>query len=373
MRVALVHHRFGSGGGLEGYLGEFVRHLAPHGHELEVVTARVGGSLPKIEGLRIHQVPRLPLLRSVRLLQFCRDSERRVDQLGADVVIGFGQTVAQDIHRAGGGCHQVYSRQLPPWKRFSLKNQLELRLEHQLYTSGRTRHFVVNAEKVSQELQEYYQVAPDRITVIHTPVDLDHYRPHSPETDPDRSELRRQFSPRSDAERPVFLFVSLDHARKGLDVLLQIWDQVDADLWIVGSRLSGPARQRVESPLLRDKITVLGRQSDLTPVYQAADCFIHPTRYDACANTVLQSMACGLPGIISVNDGAIDFVDDGQTGFLLRNPTDPEAVLARVQRVLALSQEERQAMGVACRERIQPQTWENHVSAWIPLLNRFRK
>ena len=122
---------------------------------------------------------------------------------------------------------------------------------------------------------------------------------------------------KTDAARPVFLFVSLSHRRKGLDVLLDIWRDVDADLWIMGKPLDFSQRKKIAQNKLESKVRTMAAQSNMTLLYQAADWFVHPTLYDACANTVLQSMASGLPGPISVNDGAIDHVRDGENGLLL--------------------------------------------------------
>ena len=104
------------------------------------------------------------------------------------------------------------------------------------------------------------------------------------------------------------------------------------------------------------------------PYYQAADFFVHPTHYDACANTVLQSMACALPGIISSYDGAIQFIEDGVTGMTLNNPGDAQSIFEQIDRALTLSEAERQVIGEAARKRMRPLTWDAHVDAWEPLM-----
>src|SRR5207244_718079 len=130
-------------------------------------------------------------------------------------------------------------------------------------------------------------------------------------------------------------FVSLNHKRKGLDVLLDIWGEVDADLWIVGKPLSFAYRAKIARHGTQDRVKFLGQPANIGVYYQAADWFIHPTLYDACANTVLQSMATALPGLISASDGATDFVHDGENGFLMEQPRDAAGVLALVKRALA--------------------------------------
>ncbi|MEM1295026.1 MAG: glycosyltransferase family 4 protein, partial [Verrucomicrobiota bacterium] len=277
-----------------------------------------------------------------------------------DLILGFGQTTRQDIHRAGGGCHSVYSRSLPPMKRLSLKNQVELDLERRLYTGGGTRHFVVNATKVAQELRDEYNVAEERISVIHTPVDLERFRPGQ-ESKP---ALRGQLHPNRDPERPAFLFVSLNHRRKGLDALLEIWPEIDADLWIAGAPSNGHYLNQIRELEIEDQVVWLGKRDDLPDFYRAADAFVHPTLYDACANTVLQAMASELPTIVSANDGAKDFIEHEETGLLLQDPTDPRELHGHVSRILAFSADDRNELGKRARNRVSSQTWPNHLAAW---------
>ncbi|MCE9519809.1 MAG: glycosyltransferase family 4 protein [Verrucomicrobia bacterium] len=366
MRLGLVYHQFVPRGGLEGYLIEFASRLAAAGHELEIVTANIA---PEVESKIKATWHRIPLIQGsplLRMWQFDRAAAQLISDLPVDASIGFGRTTTQDLHRAGGGCHRVYSDLLPAWKRWNLKNRLELHLEKQLYTSGRTKRFITNSAQVASQLHSAYGTDKSLFRVIHTAVDSERFRPAQ-----DRATLRTKVCEqlRCDASRPAFMFVSLSHRRKGLDVLLDIWPEVDADLWIVGNAPSAHHVRKIRKLGIEKKIRCIAAQSNLTSLYQTADWFVHPTLYDACANTVLQSMACGLPGLISVNDGAIDFMRDGQNGYLLGHPQEAVAVLATVRRALGTNAEERAALGVAARETMLPLTWEAHLSKWFDALN----
>lgn len=370
MRLGLIYHQFVLRGGLEGHLIEFAARLNAQGHELHIVAADIA---PEIEG-RIkaawHRValPRgSPLL---RMWQFERVASRLAMELPVDATIGFGRTTTHDVHRAGGGCHLVYSELLPLLKRWSPKNRFELHLEKRLYTSGRTRRFVTNSAQVAAQLHAAYGTDRSLFRVIHTAVDSERFRPAQ-----DRAALREKVCGqlRSDASRPVFLFVSLSHRRKGLDVLLDIWPEVDADLWIVGQSPSARHVRKIRRLGIEGKIRCIAAQSNLTSLYQAADWFVHPTLYDACANTVLQSMACGLPGLVSVNDGAIDFLRDGVNGFRLGQPGEGSAVLETVRKVLGTGEEARCALGQEARRTMLPLTWEAHLSQWLDVLNEVKR
>ncbi len=363
MRLALLYHQFVARGGLEGYLMEFVRRLRSRDIQLDLVTSHLDDTARSL-GARIHVIPPPRGFSRWMLQRFASRSAKLAPTLGADAVLGFGRTFCQDIHRAGGGCHALYSRMLPVHKRLSLKNRWELKLERQLYTGGETKHFVVNSAQVGLELRTEYAVPMEQITVIHTGVDTSHFCPA--DSAGQRAALRREISP-SAQDRPVLLYVAMEHRRKGLDTLLRALVRVPGpELWIAGQPLSGECQRLAAAPELAGRIRELGvRRGDLAKVFQAADLFVHPTRYDACANSVLQSMACELPGLISSADGARDFIREGENGWLLRNPEDVEELAEGIQAAL---RSDLPSMGRQARETMLPLTWETHVDQWLSLI-----
>jgi UDP-glucose:(heptosyl)LPS alpha-1,3-glucosyltransferase len=366
MRLGLVYHQFVAAGGLEGYLMEFARRLELAGHELKLVTSRVApelGAVLKAEVVPVPWIAGSPLL---RLWYFARRAAGLVDDLGVDAVLGFGRSYRHQVHRAGGGCHLQYSALLPFWKRYSLKNLLELQLERRLYTGGETARFVTNSRQVTAELVAAYGVDKERFETIHTAVDGERFRP-AEDGGRVRAAVRSQMKTAEDAR--VFLFVSLSHRRKGLENLLRALARVpDAVLWVVGKPLSREMLALIQQLGLGARIRVLMATKQMTSLYQAADWFVHPTLYDACANTVLQSMACGLPGLISSRDGAMDLVADGRTGFVLRDVLAVEEMAEVMRRALALDEGERRMMGQVAREAVSGLSWDNHLRQWEDLL-----
>ncbi len=366
MRIGLIYHQFVPRGGLEGYLLDFAARLQTAGHDLHIVTSVIAPETVKKLDAELTHVPLVKGSSLLRLWQFERQTSQMTNRsLNVDVTIGFGRTTKHDLHRAGGGCHHVYSRLLPFYKRLGPKNLLELQLERKLYTGGGTKLFVVNSSQVAKQVHEIHGTPENLFRVIHTAVDTEKYRPAA---DHETLKARICEKMKSRASRPAFLFVSLSHRRKGLDALLDAWKDIDADLWIVGEPLDIHYRSRLVANALLGRVFSLDAKSDITLLYQTADWFIHPTLYDACANTVLQSMASGLPGLISVQDGAIDFIRDGENGLLLREPQNPEAIAAVIRQAMAMTEPEREAMGHAARKTVLPLTWQSHLEKWFEVI-----
>lgn len=359
MKLGIVYHQFLRRGGLEGYLLRFCTELANAGHSLHLAGVDADDEFRRLAD-SVQLFPR-GLTRAGTMTAFATATAALAERWDVDAILGFGRTFHQDIHRAGGGCHARYSRDLPWWKRWSRKNLRELHLERLLYTSGQTRRFVVNSKKVAAELSSFHKVNPDTIRVIHTAVDTSHWHPAA-----NRSELRASLG--LPPSSPLLLFASLDHRRKGLPTLLSALAALprkDIHLAVAGKPL-GPWRSRIASLGLSSRIHEAGHQQDLRPWYQSADLFVHPSQYDACANTVLQSMACALPGIISSEDGASEFIHHGSNGWILTDPHCPNQLADLIATALDSPLAE---AGLRARTTMLPLTWQHHLDSWMPLLH----
>lgn len=359
----MVYHQMIGRGGLEKYVLGLAAGLRARGHDVRLVTARTDEAAEQL-GLEVTRVDLRGVPKWARLAIFARRTAAAPSREG-EVVLGFGRTWRQDIHRAGGGCHALYSRLLPWWRRWSPKNRIELALERRLYRGEHTSCFVVNAGPVAAQLRHEYGVPGDRITVIHTAVDTERFSP-SPEA------AARGTDPLYAPDRPpILLFVSSSHRRKGLPALLQALAAVpDAGLWIAGSPLPARMRRLIARSGLAGRVRLCGELTDLVPLYRQADWFIHPTLYDACANTVLQSMACALPGLISIADGASEFIRDGENGLLLPEPANPLLLATSIRRALDIAPPRRAAIARAARATVLPLTWDTHLAAWEQLCHR---
>ncbi len=363
MRVAVICRRLGPGGGLERYTSMLLDALAARGHDVHAVASRIGPPGPP-PGVSAHRLARLPLS-AFDLLWFDLASRRVTTRLDPDVSIGLGRTTAQTLHRAGGGCHRVYSRLLHPRRRFGLTNRIELLLERRLYLGGATAHFIVNAAPVADQIVSEYGVAPASVSVVLTPVD--HRRCRPARDAEERAAARREFGFAPGEE--VFLFVSMEHRRKGLDALLDAWRTSGARLAVAGAPLSRAHRSFVTRAGLAGRVSELGR-ADLPRLYRAADWLIHPTRYDACSNAVLEALASGLPPIVSARDGVSALIRHGIDGFVLRHPEDPEAIRRAADRAVAIPAEERRRIREAACRAVADLTIDTHIARWEELMVR---
>jgi glycosyltransferase involved in cell wall biosynthesis len=107
---------------------------------------------------------------------------------------------------------------------------------------------------------------------------------------------------------------------KGFEYLIRAMNSVDGNLLIAGD---GPMRQKLEveaaaNPIIRGRVTFLGRVEDITPYYHACDVFALPSiaRSEAFGIVQLEAMACGKPVVNTRLRSGVPFVSlDGVTGL----------------------------------------------------------
>jgi len=157
-------------------------------------------------------------------------------------------------------------------------------------------------------------VAPNRVHVIPNGVDTELFSPEAP---PLQIRSRKKFR---------FLFVGGTIARKGIDLLLQAYVQsfsaedevvlVIKDMGVgsiyQGQSLGDRIRQIQQDPRAPEIVYLDQDLSarDITALYTACHCLVHPYRGEGFALPVLEAMSCGLPVIVTAGGATDDFVDD---------------------------------------------------------------
>jgi glycosyltransferase involved in cell wall biosynthesis len=109
----------------------------------------------------------------------------------------------------------------------------------------------------------------------------------------------------------------------------------------------------------RPRILFLPPDDDVLRFYAMADAYVGPSLEDAFGLPPLEAMACGLPVIVSSRAGVSELITDGDDGFILEDPGDPDALAALITRLLrepALCE----GLGRRARETARSCTWNRN-------------
>jgi glycosyltransferase involved in cell wall biosynthesis len=228
---------------------------------------------------------------------------------------------------------------------------------------------VATDEFTRAEVPRYLGVDPARVVVLPNGVDLDEIAASTPG---DPHLVAESALPALRGAAPVFLSVGRLEGYKGFAdaaaalTALQAEGRLGANwAWVIVGQGPGAARLRSGlAPAVASHVHFAGRVEDalLHALYERADLFVHPTRYEGSSLVTLEAMAHGRAVVATRAGGIPDKVKDGVTGLLVE-PAD-RAGLASAIGALAGDGGRREAMGAAGRRSVAD------AFAWSVLIDR---
>jgi len=338
IRIALIRQRYTPFGGAERFVENALNVLQKEADiELTLITRKWDGA----DNPNIKKIICNPFYmgRLWRDWSFARCACRTVRKTNFDLVQSHERVPCGDIYRAGDGVHRqwLHQRALPNpwwkniWSRISPYHRYLLWQEHRTFSHSELHTIITNSRLIRDEIQHWFPRAKAEIKVIHNGVDSKKFHPKLRGIY--REKIRNQLGIPDTA--PLLLFVGSGFERKGVPLLLTILSKLnDVHLIVVGKDRHAEQYQHDAEQLgINNRIHFIGAQQDTRPWYGASDVFVFPTLYDPLPNTVLESMACGLPVIISNSCGAVDLVENGKQGFIL-SPLDPDSWIDALTQIL---------------------------------------
>lgn len=233
------------------------------------------------------------------------------------------------------------------------------RLEHPLRprTLQACAGLIIAPRTEAERVRARYGVPENRIARIFNPIDLTLWRAS------DRGEARLALGI-PDGARVAVWHGRVDLHRKGLDVLLDAWQQVcrerpGRDLWLLlvgtGSdadelrrRIAGmrlPGVMWLDEYIL-DRARMVGYLS-------AADVYTLPSRHEGFPVAPIEAMACGLPVVAADAPGVPDILEGGEEAGGLVVPRGDESALAGALGRVLDDPAGRRELGARARLRVE--------------------
>jgi glycosyltransferase involved in cell wall biosynthesis len=211
------------------------------------------------------------------------------------------------------------------------------------------------SETTKQELQELFDVAPERIHVTYNGVDSTYGPGNAAEKRAARATLR--------VERPYLLFVGRRDPRKDLGTLMAGFAQRATHHPDLGLLLVGPDGYLWEevwsavAPIVRQRSRCMPHQpsAQLAALYDGAEALVLSSRWEGFGLTAVEAMASGTP-VVSSRAGALpEVLGDAAAWFDIG---DAEGLAQACDQVISDSAYRRElvASGTRCAARY---TWQN--------------
>ena len=312
MKVAVICRPFSFHGGVETSTAGMLNALVERGgYDVDLITS--AGQFP-VPGVRIRRlaVPGQPSV--LRQLCFALAAKRAARAGGYDVVQSHERCMAQDIYRAGEGCHRGY---LDAMGRTGLQvnpqHRLLLWLEKRIFTLRAARHIVGISKRGKAEIERLYRTPASSVTVVYNGVDLSRFHPDN------RGRWRAETRATLGIPREAWLvaFVGSGFERKGLGPLMEAVAALrsrDVHLLVAGKGRTEMYRALEARVGLQGTVRWVTPRPDVERLYAAADAVALPARYEPFGNVHLEALASGVPVLTSAMTGGSEIVRDGESG-----------------------------------------------------------
>lgn len=151
----------------------------------------------------------------------------------------------------------------------------------------------------------------------------------------------------------------LKRKENGLDDL-----HSDVEFWLVGSLYPGNPTainaEEIDAWTEKGSIIYLGHTDDVKRVIARSDCVVLPSYREGLARVLLEAASMGKPIIATDVPGCKDIVDNGVNGFLCE-PRNAQCLAVQMEKMLSLSEGEREEMGRAGRKKVIEEYSESFV------------
>lgn len=315
MKIALIHYRYATGGGMDAHLIDLARGFCARGNTVDIWTYEASPDMPLPKGARICLVQQKARFKFLKKIAFYTAVVRDLNKSDYDLVLGTIRTAKQDIN-VNGGTHIGFTKNVK--KRFQDNDLLPMFFEWRAFKKAKM--IVAHSKMVANEIHRYYHVPYDKIRVVHPPADESRF---NLELRQRRAELQAKYG--INPEKFSVLFPSTNHKVKGLEPLLEAFSRLPAErfeLLIAGVPMEGQGTPK--------NVKFLGYIKQIEELYAASDLMVLPSHYDGFGLVVIESLACGTPVVISKMTGAVDVIDD-RSGIILNEISSQDIEKAIVE------------------------------------------
>jgi glycosyltransferase involved in cell wall biosynthesis len=229
-------------------------------------------------------------------------------------------------------------------------------LERRVY-ANRGVQLVLYANKTANDLDRFYG-RNDRMPVLYLGLDHDTFNPGRRLALRDRARAQLGVTP----DQFALLLVGNDLRKKGLvallDAMVELKD-LPLKLLVAGAEDSGPFRVLAQQSGLGSRVEFLPIRRDIEFYYGAADAYVGPSLEDTFALPPEEAMACGLPVIVSAENGTSEIISNGSNGLILNEATDSKTLATMIRRLYE-DPELQKKLGENAAESTRQYTWERN-------------
>jgi len=359
MRVAIISFRTFEYGGVERYAYQLVNHLSKKA-EVHLFTNKFIGKTDA----KVHLIPAIGKKDIFTVNSFMYFLHRRLRKKSFDIVHSMGPLyLYPDVVTAHMCQKKLLSEAENLFKDFSVTKRSYWKIRT-LVAANFQRFSFNNAKKVitvssllAKELKISYSLKEP--VVIYPGIDFSQGA--------DKTFKKRKREELGINENAiVILFVGGQWTRKGLKYAIGALSFLSKNvlLLVVGSGDTRKYLSFAKQWGVKARVLFLGFKKDVTDYYAVSDILVLPSLYEAFGYPVLEAMAMGLPVVVSSFVGAAEIVEEGKTGYIVREIENPQALSRAINHIIIMGPK---SFEKKVREKARQFLWENNISRIMSL------
>ncbi|PWU15502.1 MAG: hypothetical protein C5B45_02295 [Chlamydiae bacterium] len=371
-RITLFKSSLTQTGGLEKYTWQIAQRFCQKKFPVTLLTTGTAHPLFESDYLHIVSFPIDYRLSVLNLLQFNRCCAQYIKKHPTPIILGLDRNQFQTHIRAGNGVHAAYlnyrAQEEGVYKKLSFffnpLHQMTLQLEKKSFEHPELQTLFTNSYLVKQEVLSYYDIAPEKIQVVHNGVEWTVLEPYFQSWHQKKQAILQSLKLPSSCYH--FLFIGNNYRRKGLSKLLQALSLISNQsfhLSVIGKEYHlADFEQQVSALNLESKVTFFGPRNDTYQFYQYADSLVIPSFYDPFANVTIEALAMGLFVVSSARNGGSEILSP-ITGTVIESLEDISSFTQALH--IALSHPKTEESAVAIRESVKSFDFSHQIDCMV--------
>ncbi|MBR7103818.1 MAG: glycosyltransferase family 4 protein [Lentisphaeria bacterium] len=331
MKIAIGIFAYFPWGGLQYDMLNIARELCRRGADVTIYTGSwQEEELPR--DIRVEIIETAGLSNHARAVDFACKFHQAASE--ADIKFAFNRFGGCDFYFAADDCFAAalekkrgafFCRHLGRYRVFS-------RLEREIFSSDSRTHIFYIAPAQKADFQRIYGTDSERFTFLGPGIKTQFVLPDSCRRQACRELLGAA------PEETVCLFAAANWRLKGGDRVMTAFARLPEELrfsmrlHFAGGDDKGHAQRLARRLGILDRCVFHGKRQDMENFFQAADILLHPARKEAAGNVIAESLACGVPVILTDICGYASLVEEHSAGIVLHGAFSSAALEEAVRK-----------------------------------------
>ncbi len=323
-KLAFIIERFFKYGGLQRDMQKFARACTKAGHDVTVFTSQWDGADEhsfKVEIINIKALSNHQTMKKIEKFVLALRQKKEFD-----CIVGFHRMGGLDVYFSGDPCFKAkLKRDGRSWLSFLPRNRTYLQLEEAVFGKNSDTDIMAISPNELETIRRVYKINSKRIHLLPPGINKKRFENYimTPEK---RSDFRKRF--RIDDEGFLILTVGSSFKTKGIDRAIYAISSLPEDIKnrchyiVIGIGDAKKFQSIADKAGIGKNITFTGGREDVGNFYYASNVLLHPARTETSGHTLLESMFCGLPVIVTEHCGYAKYVKEAEGGVICPDPFD---------------------------------------------------